>query len=437
MKLKLNLKRNSGSALMITIATALVLGIVIGSCLNMVATQNKSVARSQAWNSAMPAAEAGVEEAFSHYFRNKDNLASDGWVLNGYGYYQKSRNIDSQSSFWVGIKNMTPPIIVSTGYVTVPFSTTNKVSRTVVILTEKSTPFSKAIVSMTFVDQNGSWTTVDSFDSTNSAYSSGGMYDWLKHRDNGDIASVQGIVDILNIGNAKIYGSLHTGPGGSADIGPNGSVGTTNWVSGGNKGIQTNHFADDINLSFPDVKPPNMSVYSTPGPGIIGTTNYDYVLTNSAPYTNYMYSSDFDGTLYVKESSVLYLKQDVKIKKVVIAPNATLKLYQGTSDASQYHKLEIDGNAVVNYGGYASQMRYYGLPSVKKIALGGNGHYTGTIYAPQAAFVLNGGGSDIFDVVGAAIVYSAKLNGHFNLHYDEALQALDDGFVVVKSWWEM
>ena len=434
MKIQLKPRGEEGTALLITITTALVLGIVIGSCLNMVATQNQSVARSQAWNTAIPAAEAGIEEAFSHYYRNTANLATEGWVLAN-GYYSKSRNLDARSSFAVGIKNVYPPLMIATGFVTVPMSTTSKVARVVAIETMRFSPYSKAVVSMTYVDLNGKNVTADSFDSTNSLYNTGGQYDKTKRKDNGDIASVLGVVDILSIGNAKVYGSLHTGPGGTASIGPNGSVGTTNYVDGGSKGIQTDHFADDINLSFPDVQVPFTSGYFTPGPGTISSNSYNYVLTNSAPSTNYQLSS-FDGTLYVAQSSVLYITGDATIKGIVIAPGAIVKIYQGTKSGSAVG-LKVAGNNTANSAGYAYQLRYYGLPSVQSIDLDGNARYTGTIYAPQAAISMNGSGNNVYDVTGAAVVKSVKMNGNFNFHYDEALSAWDEGFLAIKSWWEM
>src|SRR5882672_6110984 len=57
--------RASGSVLMITLCTCVILGILVGSYLQLAQTQRRSVARSQQWNFALVVAEAGVEEAMA------------------------------------------------------------------------------------------------------------------------------------------------------------------------------------------------------------------------------------------------------------------------------------------------------------------------------------------------------------------------------------
>ncbi|HEY9508261.1 MAG TPA: collagen-binding domain-containing protein, partial [Verrucomicrobiae bacterium] len=96
------------------------------------------------------------------------------------------------------------------------------------------------------------------------------------------------------------------------------------------------------------------------------------------------------------------------------------------------------GNQVVNRDGVASSLILYCAPSVKTFSLSGNAGLTGVVYAPFANLKFNGGGSDTLDFVGALVVNSITLNGHFNVHYDECLndQAANSLFVV-KSWDEI
>jgi hypothetical protein len=77
----------------------------------------------------------------------------------------------------------------------------------------------------------------------------------------------------------------------------------------------------------------------------------------------------------------------------------------------------------------------FGTPACKTIGLGGNGEFTGTIYAPQADTTFDGGGSMWRDFSGAAMVKSAKFNGNFKFHYDEALPKIGlwRGFTIT-SW---
>jgi len=86
----------------------------------------------------------------------------------------------------------------------------------------------------------------------------------------------------------------------------------------------------------------------------------------------------------------------------------------------------------------ASKYQVVGLPGCTSIDLGGNGAFTGTIYAPNADLKMGGGGSNVYDTVGAIVVNSAKLNGHFNFHYDEMLGRIAGPVIYkVASWNEI
>src|SRR5262245_32911600 len=80
------LAKNQGSILMIGLLIAIIIGIVLGSYLYLIRTQNISVMRSQGWNAALAMAEAGVEEALSQLNPQKffDSGSFD-WSANGWG----------------------------------------------------------------------------------------------------------------------------------------------------------------------------------------------------------------------------------------------------------------------------------------------------------------------------------------------------------------
>src|SRR5690349_10347567 len=73
---------SQGSALAVTLIICGILGLLMASYLHMVKTQNLSVARAQAWNSALVMAEAGVEDALGHLNSGikTNNLAVNSWV---------------------------------------------------------------------------------------------------------------------------------------------------------------------------------------------------------------------------------------------------------------------------------------------------------------------------------------------------------------------
>jgi hypothetical protein len=227
---------------------------------------------------------------------------------------------------------------------------------------------------------------------------------------------------------------VSTGPHGTVNVGPNGSVGSSSWVNAGNHGIQPGYFTDDMNVTFNDVTAPFNGGAAYPDDGTVGGTDYTYVLGND----NYQMASLSLGgdtkKMIVTGNAVLYVTGDVSMSgkaSITIAPGATLKMYVGGSAA-------LNGNGIINQAQYATNFMYYGLPSNTSLSLSGNGTFKGVIYAPSAAFTLNGGGSDVQDFLGASVTKSVTMNGHFKFHYDEALIGFGGGGkFIVTSWNEI
>ncbi|MBM3879926.1 MAG: hypothetical protein FJ387_09440 [Verrucomicrobia bacterium] len=420
-----------GHALVLCLMVGSITGFTLLSYLAMVNNQNRSIARSQGWNYAIAVAEAGLEEALTHLYHHANDWDEDGWTLSN-GAYVKRRALGG-AEYWVGISNINPPVIYAQGYVRIPDSTNSIPPRTVRVTTMRNGMFRKGMVAKGYIDMSGNNIRTDSFDSTDPAYSTNGRYDPAKARDNGDVATNLTVTNSLNVGNADLYGHVSTGPGGTVSIGPNGAVGSKAWHDAGNQGIQPGWFTDDMNVSFPDVKPPFTAAPAPLGGRLCGT-NYTYVLLNG----NYMLSSlNISGhsKVVVTGKAKLYVTGNVSLSGqsyIYIAPNASLELYVGGSSAS------LAGNGVLNPNANALSFAYYGLPSNTSLSLSGNAAFTGVVYAPSAAFTLGGGGSTTYDFVGASVTGSVRLNGHFNFHYDENLGRVGPsiGFVIT-SWNEI
>ena len=100
--------------------------------------------------------------------------------------------------------------------------------------------------------------------------------------------------------------------------------------------------------------------------------------------------------------------------------------------------ISISGQGAVNSTGDSLRMMVYGLPTCTSATFSGNAAWTGTLYAPQAELRFNGGGMDAVDFIGAAIVNTATLNGHFEFHYDEVLgRNGPSSSFVIDSWSEL
>src|SRR2546423_13241477 len=85
--------RAAGSTLLIVILFVGILTLALGSYLALTSNENQAVLRSRCWNAALPLAEAGIEEAFSHITRNAGNYNADGWTPAGTNGYAKQRYI--------------------------------------------------------------------------------------------------------------------------------------------------------------------------------------------------------------------------------------------------------------------------------------------------------------------------------------------------------
>ena len=82
MKMRLQPPCNDrGSILIVSLFTVAILSFVLASYLSISQRQSVAVARSQAWNAAIPIAESGVEEALAQLNRGiggAQNLAANG-----------------------------------------------------------------------------------------------------------------------------------------------------------------------------------------------------------------------------------------------------------------------------------------------------------------------------------------------------------------------
>lgn len=393
------------------------LAIGLASYLMLMRHQHVSVVRSQAWNSALALAEAGVEEALAQLnpsallFTTNIDRGANGWQLLADGKYHAPRRILPDGYYDVAITADVFPRIYATGYVTIP-TLSATVSRKVTVTTSEASLYRGLIAARVSVDLKGNGITTDSFDSMDPNHSTNGLYDPTKRKAGGDIASTGGII---NVQNADVKGTLYTGPEGSYTIGANGSVGDLSWPMGG--GMQPGHYKNDFNMDFPEVLPPYATAIPPTG-AAVGGTNYTWVLGNG----NYM-ASDANGvklkngdTILVTGRARVYVTGDFIMQNgssIIIAPGASLQLYVGGANTTI---------ATLNNAGNCANFTYFGLPSNKSITLTGNDVFLGSIYAPNANLSLGGGGNNTLDYQGACAVNTIGMNGHFNFHFDENLR---------------
>jgi hypothetical protein len=436
--------RRRGSVLLMTAIIAIVAAGLLGYVLVTAQQEYNMVTRSQAWNSAMVQAEAGVEEALTLINYNNwpfgTNITADGWVFTN-DVFSITRTLNSQiGSYTIYVTNTgIGPTILSVGT-----AYCNDVSlhksfnhRAVVVTTRSTYPFPGALTMQQGIDMNGNNVTIDSFDSSDPYHSSWPNYPGAPgygvytntgstvnslRKANGNVATDGSIVGVINVGNAQVYGYVDTGPGGTATIGANGSVGDVNWVNGGNTGLDPGWSHDDMNVAFPDVTLPATNWTSLPN-------NTD--ITNAGYYTMDQINANMNITA---SNVVVYATNGIVFngnKTLTIGTNAAAVIYLGGS-------FNDGGNGTVNNASqHASQLIVYGLPSLGSVTLHGNGAFWGAFYAPEASVSFKGAGNS-GGFYGSLTASNIVLTGNSSFSYDEALRklAINNGYVVT-SWAEV
>ncbi len=430
--------QRQGKVLILCVFMAAAVGLVLVSYLQLGNSHETLTARSQAWNTALPIAEAGLEEALTqlNYIRAKKGkiLASNGWSTDRAGDTIRTRTLSSNAYFSVKItvsgKNAKDATITSTGYVLAPRST-NYISRTILSTASKTnTLFIKSMIARKHI-RAGVGTLMDSFDSSSSTYSTGGLYDAAKRKAAASIATTSTKPNAIKVDNTKVYGDASTAPKGGVEFRNRGTVGDTTWVNGGNLGGQPSKITSTFTYDYQIISEPwAKGTGVAPLPGVYNKISYQYVLgtgdyelgatTLSKPM---IVTSNAMATLYV--TGDFLANQDIVIEK-----GATLKLYMGGS------KFEVRARNVDINGGNATQFQYYGLPTNRDLRFGKKGDtaLTGIIYAPKAKIKIEGGNDVVGSVVGKCI--HLKHDGAF--HYDEAINIIGSDYdtYVVKTWQE-
>lgn len=438
-------RQNSGSVLLVSLVIGAVLCAMLGSFLLLTRFEYTTAARSQAWNTAMVAAEAGLEEGLSMINRFADGSApltswpdanrpqAAGWSVLTANVYLMERTIDSNSKYKVYITNLnSAPIVKSVGYALLP-QKSDYVSRAVTVNTAAGSFFLGGVLAKKDVNINGS-AIIDSYNSQDPKYSTLGQWDVTKRKDGGNVGSVQSnvVAAVISSGNAKIYGQIATGPNSTISVSGNADAGSLAWVNAGNKGIQPGWSRNDLNISIPDAPALPAGTYQNlPAPGNVvlqgGTPSNPARYTTSTAYqmNSHNYLLITNGTVVIDAQQGVALNAQAAIQ---IATNAQLILYLGTQNT------QLDGQGVMNNTGYPTNFIVYGKNNNKQIEINGGSAFVGYVYAPYADITLNGNS----DNSGAMVGSSFQINGNMGLHYDESLSGPQSGTSIYRilAWRE-
>jgi hypothetical protein len=371
-------------------------------------------------------AEAGIEEALTQL--NTSQLPANGWALESDGFHRKTINLTQGGTYDTGIRvdptNPRRATIISTGAIPDPYNH-SRIKRRILVQVQRRGFAPAGINAKGKISFNGT-SVLDSFDSSDPAYSTDGRYDPAKRKANGFALTNSREADAIHVGTAQIFGAAATGPGGTVTT-QNGSVGDANW-NATQSGVQPGHARDDANIQFFDVQPPFVwGTAATPLSGTVQGTNYNYVLGTGRYNLPGGVRLVGGKAMVVTGQAVLYINGDFDIEGnglIYIAPGASLELYlAGTG--------KLGGNGILNATGYAMNLSIKGLNSCQSLSYSGTSQLIGTVNAPHADFEFAG----TTDAVGAFLARTVSIGGNAGVHYDERLSS--EGIFAATSWIEI
>jgi hypothetical protein len=413
MHLKKTDKQRDGSALLFAMGIALVLSLTLGGYFYLTISDRTLAARSLAWNSAIPVAEAGIEEALTQlYYTGTNNLTTNNWTLGGDGWYHKKGTLPSGSFYGTAIQLAAYPIIWSTGYVAAPFGTNAFIRRLVKVTAVKSPNVGVGVFGKSSIAFSGG-AFLDSYSSCDGSYGTNNV------GTNAVASSNAGTAGAINLSGGYIAGVAATGPGGTVTLSGSAHINGT-----------TRH---DANQQIDDVTAPVFSTYSTSIPsGMVNGTNYLHV----AGTGNYMVSTLADISsntkgMVVNGNAVIYVTSTGNNAVVVsgsgfiyITPGSSLTLYSAGN-------ITISGGGVVNGSQVPSDCYIYGLPTCTAVTYSGSAAFIGVLDAPEALLTLSGGSGSF----GSFTANTVKISGSSGVHADSCLGG-PQGYIV-RSWNEL
>jgi hypothetical protein len=418
-------KAADGSVLFIAIMAALLIAIVLASYLTLVSNRSSLSHRSLAWNSAVPVAEAGIEEALTHLNVDKNAPTTNGWSSNsvsGQTVYWKRREFADGSYVCVTNFNVTSttPSVYARGFAPSPLRPGEYISR-LLCATATNPPnlFNKSVAANGVVTLSGG-AVVDAYDS------SLGPYNTTNNRSaNGGIATNFRGLQGIKVGTAHVYGTVATGAGGTVSI-SGGAVGDVSWNTS-NTGIEPGYSTTDMNVAFPTNQPPSGGPWLAPPVISAGGSNITSLAISGTNQMDSFTSSDSTKPMIVTGNCTLYVTGDFTVSGsgyVYIAPGASLTVIVGG-------KFVVSGGGVVNATQSPSKFSFIGLSTCNTCTYSGSASFIGTINAPQALVTVSGGA----DVYGAVIGNSFTSSGGSGVHYDSSLGG--GKLLVLTSWREL
>lgn len=440
-------RMEEGSTLMMAVIPMIVLSVALIACLELAMSRTRMTVRSQAWNTSLAMSEAGVEDAMAHLnYTEGVNLARFGYTLSGSRFVKNNVTL-GDGSYTVTITTNDPPTVTAQGFGRLPATmggaaiiamvgqrepVEQKVDRNVEVRIKRVPPMIGLLSKGKVTVQNDF--DVDSYDSSDPAYSNNGVYDSTRTKPNGFVGTISTSAgDMVVQNNAQIRGDV--GSGGSAASGvisvtSPASVGDATHVAS-SSGLQSGHQRDNVRNVIPTIPAPYASGPMPPSQ-IIGGVSYTYVLTNRNYFLNGTLNVDGTGAIAKKMLVVgkarFYVTDTVNVKGdgyIEIRPGASLELYVGK-------QVYVMDRGRINHTGTPDRFMLIGLTTAAEVYFQGDSYVSGVVHTPQAKLDMSGNAQ----FCGAGNANDIVLQGFADFHFDEALNTNREGVFQITNWLE-
>lgn len=446
--------KSRGSLLLVAMVIAVVIGVSLGTYLKLAMGSARLADRSFYQSAAVNLAEIGVEEAL-YCFNRLDNVSTAAnawsgtgvtWTLSGgaatatIGPVNLGTNINGSVKVYCDHydTSVTSPIVVARAIITMPQGQT--IEKWLKITLRKRSLFSNGLVARDSV----TWSGHPSADSWNSDPDNDGAgivaYAAGVRTANVTIGAVNGSIDLASGGD--VYGYARSGGGTISGGSVHGTGTTTNDPS---------RYSYDFSASFPSVSVPTPATsYLLSGsvPATLPRTTDSANASDGKYYYNIASGTAITGNLTIgtsvpNKSVVLMLTAHGGVDVIKFSGHDSLTITNG-STLTIYTNGDIrnTGDGVINASTTSPQqpekLIIYGTATTaggQSFDVGGNGKFSGAIYAPNANVKLHGGGSS-GEILGSIIANQITMNGHPDFHYDEHLGTLGGGNPFGVQQWE-
>jgi len=440
-----------GSVLVIAIIFTLVISIFLGTYLQMATTDLKLSTNGYRYSVLINFAEQGADEAFWAF--NNDDWT--GWTQHGNAMYReigqqgigdRSTNVWAEITVFVEDFDDEPTLYIEARAVS-PNKT--DLIKQIKMRLGNSSPFRMGMTAKDKLKFSGGTAKLDSFDSAD------GPWDELTNKgDKGTVGSVSPDNGAVELANAEVYGFLATG-GGNPTYGSNGKVyGEDSPPAPPN--IDESRVSKDFSATFPDPVAPTdaeliadgYTLFTALPPRVGATVTIGGVGKQAYHMRNINMSGNFKN-LNINGEVIIILDDPALAGdgNLTMSGQAKMTLDSNFGKATFYiyNDITIAGNGIANETTQPTNLVIYGTRtsssstgSSQDVVIGGNGNFTGVIYAPNADLTLNGGGMN-GGISGAVIANDIAVNGNVDFHYDEQLESFlgNTGGIQLKEWHEI